>query len=131
MKYYIYRLKIGQADYVGKTIQDNPDARLRQHLKLLREGRHHTNQLQASWNLTKEYNHAILKQGNTFFKEKVALIEQRYIDRYSNCNESKASKTTIFSLKELAMNLIDFTIFQWKFVVVIWLVVFSIMYSSL
>ena len=130
MKYFIYQITIGASKYVGKTIQTNPNNRLRQHIKLLTEGKHHTDELQRNWHLTKEYKHEIIKQGKSLFHSKIALIEQRMINRHSNCNEIKAAKTTKFSLKELAMNLVDFTVFQWKFVAVIWLVVFSIMYSS-
>ena len=130
MQFYVYKLQIGKSVYIGKTIQENPNTRLRQHIKLLNGGRHNNDKLQYSYHLTKEYKHEIIKQGKSLFHSKIALVEQRMINRHSNCNESKAAKNTKFSLKELAMNLIDFTVFQWKFVVVFWLVVFSIMYSS-
>lgn len=131
MKYYIYQLNIGKASYVGKTTQNNPDTRLRQHLKLLRENRHHTKILQREWNLTKTYDHAIIRKGCSLFNYKIALVEQRMIDKYSNSNESRVVRSAAFSSKELIMDLIDFSFYQFKFIVVGFIIVFSILYSSL
>lgn len=131
LKYYIYKLTVGKAIYVGKTIQHDPDHRLNQHLKLLKEGRHHTDYLQEQWDLTKKINHSIIQKGNSLFKLKVALLEQRAIDKYSNCNESKAAKSSKYSRKEFCFDVIDFCWKYHKFLLVLLFLVVTYLYSNL
>lgn len=116
--------------YVGKTIQADPKTRLNQHIKLLNEGRHHTDRLQENWNLTKKYKHSIIKKGQSFFKVKIALIEQRCIDRYSNCNESRAIGDTRYSRKELCYDIVDLTAKYHKFLIVMLLLLTAYVYSN-
>lgn len=116
IKFYIYLLIIGRAKYVGKTIQD-PKQRLNQHIALLQDNKHHTDSLQAEWNNHRKYKHKILKSGKTFFKSKIALLEQRAINKYSNCNEVRAIKCSIYSIKEFSFDALDFIFNNWKWII--------------
>lgn len=117
IKFYIYLLTIGSAKYVGKTTQD-PKQRLNQHLALLMDNDHHTDKLQYEWNKNKKYKHKILHERETFFKAKIALLEQRAINKYSNCNEAIAAKNSAYSFKELFYDAVDFTWRNWFLVLI-------------
>lgn len=112
--FQIYLLKCGSAKYVGST--NNFKRRSSQHLKDLKENRHANDLLQKEFNKGHKLKHKILYSGSTFFNEEVLRTEQRYINRYSNCNESVASKQTKYSRKEFIQDMLDLIVKNWKLV---------------
>lgn len=117
MTYVIYNLKCGRASYIGSS--NNFKRRLSQHLKALNSNSHSNDLLQTEYNRRKELRSKVLTKFNTMFRSQVLLKEQRYINRYSNCNEAKASKIVSYSKKEFLMDLADFIKNNWKVVSVI------------
>lgn len=114
MKYYIYLLKCGSARYVGST--NNFTRRYRQHYKDLKQGNHVNDVLLKEFKKGHRLEHKILKTGHTLFNKQILIDEQRMINRYSNSNESIASKQFKYTKKEFCMDIIDWIVNHWKMI---------------
>lgn len=55
--------------------------------------------------------------------------EQRYINRYSTCNEATASKIVTYSKKEAIMDLTDWIVNNWKVISCILFIILIIGFS--
>lgn len=117
INYSIYFLKCGSAKYVGSSRKF--ERRYRQHLKDLKLNRHVNDTLQREYNKGHKVSYKILYSGKTLFPSEILRTEQRYINRYSNCNESVASTQVKYSKKEFLMDLTDFIVKNWKVISVI------------
>lgn len=114
MKYVIYQLNCGSAQYVGSS--NHYKRRYLQHLKSLKENKHPNDALQQNFNKGHKLKGKTLTEFNTLFRYQVLSKEQRYINRYSNCNEAIASKIVKYSKKEFCYDMIDFIVNHWKLI---------------
>lgn len=112
MKYVIYQLNCGSAQYIGSS--NHYKRRYLQHLKSLKENKHPNDALQQNFNKGHKLKGKTLTEFNTLFRYQVLSKEQRYINRYSNCNEGTASKIVKYSKKEFFMDFIDWIVNHWK-----------------
>lgn len=114
MKYCIYLITCGTAKYVGHTV--NYKARMSGHYHKLQRRQHPNDRLQREFNKTKKFRSKILKQGNTLSRRKILDVEQRYIEKYANCNEGRASKYYKYDFIEFCTDVLDFVVYKWKWV---------------
>lgn len=114
MKYTIYQISIGTAKYIGST--NNYQKRMAKHRKDLASKTHVNDRLQHQYNIGHGFKSKILTEFDTLFRYQVLIKEQRYINRYSNCNEAIASKVTQYSKKEFIMDLTDWIVNNWKLI---------------
>lgn len=78
MKSCIYEIKIGQYYYIGK---DMLNKRKKEHLILLKKGKHYNKFMQNVFNKNQEFNFSILQEGH-FSKEELSQKEIEMIKHY-------------------------------------------------
>lgn len=127
MKYCIYQLKCGKATYIGSS--NNFKRRYLQHLKDLKENKHTNDSLQSEFNKGWGLQPKVLVTFNTLFRYQVLTKEQRYINRYSNCNEGTASKIVKYTGKEFCFDMLDFIVNHWKLISALLIVLLTVGYG--
>lgn len=115
INYVIYQLNCGRAIYVGSSRRFLKQ-RLPKHLKDLKLNQHVNDALQREYNKGHKVTYKILYSGKTLFPSEILRTEQRYINRYSNCNEATASTQVKYSKKEAMMDFTDFIVKNWKLI---------------
>lgn len=85
---------------------------MKKHLSDLEANKHPNDVLQRNFNLTGRFDSDILWLGSTWFRARMARVEQYYINRYSNCNEIRAKANRDSTLIRISQYLIDNILIQ-------------------
>lgn len=80
----IYSLKIGKKRYIGKDSKIEKDNRYKQHMKLLKEGKHYNKHLQHAYNKYKDVEYEVLFKSEGLSDEEIFILEKEFIIKYDS-----------------------------------------------